>query len=157
MRAYVNELEPVYARLRNQFGHLDAALAEIISGIEVVKASALEPFERDNVSRQRSPAACTTPRSSKAAPGAFRRRVVIRHHGWVDHAAPFIVAYQNNVITLADVIGVMGLMNVLRWPTFSSIFTFSLIQAASPAPIGFSASSRPKPIWTRTPLGPIGR
>ena len=37
--------------------------------------------------------------------------------------------YQNHVITLPDVIGVMGLMNVLRWPTFSSIFTFSLIQA----------------------------
>ena len=46
VRAYVHELEPVTTRFRYQFGHLDAVLAEIISGIEVVKASARELFER---------------------------------------------------------------------------------------------------------------
>ena len=49
VRGYVHELEPVTARLRYQFGQLDAVLAEILSGIEVVKASARELFEREAV------------------------------------------------------------------------------------------------------------
>lgn len=127
VRAYVNELEPVYARLRNEFGHLDAALAEIISGIEVVKASARELFERDKYR-----ASARRLHDTAVAQGRIEARylpvllfaitvgLMLLHSLWL---------YQNHVITLPDVIGVMGLMNVLRWPTFSSIFTFSLIQA----------------------------
>jgi ATP-binding cassette subfamily B protein len=33
------------------------------------------------------------------------------------------------LVSIADIIGVMGLMNVLRFPTFISIFTFSLVQS----------------------------
>jgi len=127
VRAYVNELEPVYARLRNQFGHLDAALAEIISGIEVVKASARELFERDkfrgSARRLHDTAIQQGHIEARYLPVllfAITVGLMLLHSLWL---------YQNNVITLADVIGVMGLMNVLRWPTFSSIFTFSLIQA----------------------------
>ena len=127
VRAYVNELEPVYTQLRNQFGHLDAALTEIISGIEVVKASARELFERDKYR-----ASARRLRDTAVQQGRIEARylpvllfaitvgLMLLHALWL---------YQNHVVTLADVIGVMGLMNVLRWPTFSSIFTFSLIQA----------------------------
>ena len=127
VRAYVAELEPVYARLRNEFGHLDAALTEIISGIEVVKASARELFERDKYRVSARRLHDTTVQQGRIEARylpvllfAITVGLMLLHSLWL---------YQNHVITLPDVIGVMGLMNVLRWPTFSSIFTFSLIQA----------------------------
>ncbi len=127
VRAYVHELEPITARLRGQFGQLDAALAEIISGIEVVKASARELFERDkfrtSARRLRDTAVQQGRIEARYLPVllfAITVGAMLLHALWL---------YQNNVVTLADVIGVMGLMNVLRWPTFSSIFTFSLIQS----------------------------
>ena len=127
VRGYVHELEPITARLRNQFGHLDAALAEIISGIEVVKASARELFERDkfqtSARRLRDTAVQQGRVEARYLPVllfAIAVGAMLLHALWL---------YQNSVVTLADVIGVMGLMNVLRWPTFSSIFTFSLIQS----------------------------
>jgi ATP-binding cassette subfamily B protein len=126
VRAYVHELEPVTARLRHQFGHLDAVLAEIISGIEVVKASARELFERAKyraAARQLHDTAVQQGRiEARYLPVllfAIAVGAMLLHAAWL---------YQSGVIALSDVIAVMGLMNVLRWPTFSSIFTFSLIQ-----------------------------
>src|SRR5690606_31851430 len=46
LRRYMDELGPVAAQLRMQFGNLNAGLAESISGIEVVKAYAQEIQER---------------------------------------------------------------------------------------------------------------
>jgi ATP-binding cassette subfamily B protein len=127
VRGYVHELEPITARLRNQFGHLDAVLAEIISGIEVVKASARELFERDkfrtSARRLRDTAVQQGRIEARYLPVllfAIAVGLMFLHALWL---------YQTGVLALAGVIAVMGLMNVLRWPTFSSIFTFSLIQS----------------------------
>jgi ATP-binding cassette subfamily B protein len=126
VRAYVAELEPVIARQRRQFGHLDAMLEEIISGIEVVKASAREAFER-----------------AKYQAGARQLRDIAARQGQIEarylplllYAAAvgltFLHAlwlFQQGQIGLPNVIAVMGLMAALRWPTFSSIFTFSQVQ-----------------------------
>ena len=134
VRAYVHELEPITARLRHQFGHLDAVLAEIISGIEVVKASARELFERDKyrtAARQLHDTAVQQGRiEARYLPVllfAIAVGAMLLHAAWL---------YQSGVIALSGVIAVMGLMNVLRWPTFSSIFTFSLIQ------MGFASADR---------------
>ncbi len=127
VRAYMRELEPLTARQRAQFGQLDAALEEIISGIEVVKASARELFERAKYR-----AGARQLRDTAVQQGAVEARylplllyasaiaLTLLHALWL---------YQAGRAGLADVIAVMGLMNVLRWPTFSSIFTFSLVQS----------------------------
>jgi ATP-binding cassette subfamily B protein len=127
VRHYVHELEPITARLRFQFGQLDAMLAEIISGIEVVKASARELFERDkfqtSARRLRDTAVQQGRIEARYLPVllfAIAVGVMFLHALWL---------YQTGVLALGGVIAVMGLMNVLRWPTFSSIFTFSLIQS----------------------------
>ena len=39
-----------------------------------------------------------------------------------------MVLYQNGTLAIADIIAVMGLMNVLRFPAFMSIFSFSMVQ-----------------------------
>ncbi|MDY6876745.1 MAG: hypothetical protein SWK90_11165 [Chloroflexota bacterium] len=48
LRRYIRELNPVSAALREQFGTMNAGLAETISGIEVVKANAQEIQEQYN-------------------------------------------------------------------------------------------------------------
>src|SRR5690606_19238122 len=39
-----------------------------------------------------------------------------------------MLLYNRDIVSLADIIALMGLMNVLRFPTFISIFSFSLVQ-----------------------------
>jgi ATP-binding cassette subfamily B protein len=47
--------------------------------------------------------------------------------------------YQNGQIQIADIVAYMGIIGVLRWPTFATIFTISLVaggrgrRAAHPA------------------------
>lgn len=47
LRGYVRQLDPVTTAQREQFGKMNAGLEETISGIEIVKASARELFERE--------------------------------------------------------------------------------------------------------------
>ena len=51
-RVYVRRLNPVAYRQREQFGKMNAVAEETISGIEIVKASAREPFERRKFRRK---------------------------------------------------------------------------------------------------------
>ncbi|MBL8095457.1 MAG: ABC transporter ATP-binding protein [Anaerolineales bacterium] len=127
VRAYMRELEPVVERQRVQFGELNAKLEETISGIETVKASAQEPAERQKVGRL-----ARLIRDSFAAQGTIEARYLPLLLYAVTLGLQFLHALwrvQAGAIGVADVITVMGLMAVLRWPTFASIFTFSIVQA----------------------------
>ncbi len=46
VRRYVRILNPVMRQQREQFGTMNAGLEEVLSGIEIVKASVQESFER---------------------------------------------------------------------------------------------------------------
>ncbi len=134
VRAYTRELEPVTDLQRVQFGDLNAKLEETISGIEVVKASAQERAERAKFQTLASQI-----RGSFLKQGWIEARYLPLLLFAIAVGLQFLHAlYLRNqgVIDLASVIAVMGLMNVLRWPTFASIFTFSLVQA------GLSSSGR---------------
>src|SRR5690606_32043669 len=52
LRRYMRQLQPVTFKQRMQFGKMNATAEETISGIEIVKASAQEPFERRKFSRR---------------------------------------------------------------------------------------------------------
>ena len=134
VREYVGRLYPVVRRKREQFGRMNAGLEESISGIEVVKASAQEAFERkkfrqnarlfrDFFVRQGRIEAGYLPLLfySLAVGGAFL------------HAISLV---QTGEIKLSAVVVVMGLMANLRWPTFASLFSFSLVQE------GFAGAER---------------
>jgi ATP-binding cassette, subfamily B, bacterial len=138
VRSYTRQLNPVTRNQRMQFGMMNAALEETVSGIEVVKASAQEVFER---------------RKFRDNARLFRDYFV--QQGFVEarylplllfgitlgltflHA---LILYQQRAVSIADIIAVMGLMNVLRFPTFISIFTFSLVE------MGVAGSERILPI-----------
>ena len=127
VRAYTRELEPVVERQRVQYGDLNAKLEETISGIEAVKASAQEPAERNRVI-----GLARKLRDTFVAQGTIEARYLPLLLFAVTIGLQFLHALlrvQAGALDVAGVITVMGLMGVLRWPTFASIFTFSIVQA----------------------------
>jgi ATP-binding cassette, subfamily B, bacterial len=133
-RRYLRRLNPVITAQREQYGKLTATLEETISGIEVVKASAREGFERhkfrqsarlfrDFFVRQGYIEARYLPLLIYAVAVGF----AFLHAMWL---------YRAGTITIGEVIIVVGLMNVLRFPTFISLFAFSVMQA------GFASAGR---------------
>jgi ATP-binding cassette subfamily B protein len=134
VRNYTRQLEPVSALQREQFGAMNAGLEETISGIEVVKASAREVFERGKFQ-----AAARNIRDTFVKEGRLQAFYLPLLLFAVAVGLTFLHAmwlYQQGRATLADIIGVMGLMNVLRFPTFISIWSFSLVQS------GLASSAR---------------
>lgn len=123
---YTRRLNPVMTRQREQFGKLNTGLEEVLSGIEVLKASVQESFER----------------------GRFRKNARLFRDYFVQQGQiearylPFLLygialgltflhgllLYRAGTVSLAQIIALMGLMNVLRFPVFISIFSFSLVQ-----------------------------
>jgi ATP-binding cassette subfamily B protein len=126
VRQYTQKLNPVMTSQRDQFGKLNAGLEEVLSGIEVLKASVQESHER----------------------GRFRHNARLFRDYFVQQGQiearylPFllygialgltflhsIILYRQDSIGIPEIIAVMGLMNVLRFPVFISIFSFSLVQ-----------------------------
>lgn len=126
-RMYMRRLDPVISQQREQYGKVNAVLEETISGIEVVKASAREPFEREKFRRN-----ARLFRDFFVQQGYIEARYLpLLIYGFA-LGATFLHAiwlYRANEINIGQVIAVMGLMNVLRFPTFISIYAFSVLQA----------------------------
>ena len=123
---YNRRLKPVSIAQREQFGTMNAGLAEAITGIEVVKANAQERYEwnkftqnarvfRDYFVRQGEIEAMYLPTLAftLAWAGAFLHSMLLWRAG---------------AISLGQVVTFMGLMGTLRFPTFISIFSFNLVQ-----------------------------
>ncbi|MBL8132322.1 MAG: ABC transporter ATP-binding protein, partial [Anaerolineae bacterium] len=126
VRAYSRRLNPVVGNQRMAFGMMNAGLEETISGIEVVKASAQEMFERrkfrDNAKRFRDYFAQQGRIEAGYLPTlfyAFAMGLGFLH---------CMVLFGQGTLTLPDVIAVTGLLATLRFPIFISIFSFSLVQ-----------------------------
>jgi ATP-binding cassette subfamily B protein len=127
VRRYMRRLNPVARQQRDQFGTLNASLEEVIAGIEVVKASAQEPFERRKYSRH-----ARLFRDYFVRQGYIESRYLpLLVYGFalallLLHA---LVLYRAGRVGIAEVIGAVGLMNILRFPTFISVFSFSVLQS----------------------------
>ncbi len=126
LRDYTTKLNPVTGEQRMQFGRLNSTLEETISGIEIVKASAQEGFERlkfrSNARRYRDLFVQQGEIEARYLPlllFGIAFGLTFMHALWL---------YQRGQISIPSIIAIMGLMGVLRFPTFISIFTFSLVQ-----------------------------
>ena len=126
LRGYSRQLDPVTTAQRAAFGALNSRLEETISGIEVVKASARELFERSVFgSRARRY------RDLYVRQGEIEARYLPLLLFGIAFGLTFghaLLRYRAGAITIPDVIAIMGLMGILRFPTFISIFTFALVQ-----------------------------
>jgi ATP-binding cassette, subfamily B, bacterial len=125
--AYVRRIDPVINRQREQFGKMNAALEEVISGIEVVKASAQEVNEE-----------------KRFRTNARLYRDFFVRQGYIEGGylplllfavclgAGFFHAlamYQSGRLSIPEIVSFMGVLGVFRWPTFASIFTISLVRS----------------------------
>jgi ATP-binding cassette subfamily B protein len=126
LRRYTIQLEPVAQRQRSQFGVMNAGLEESISGIEVVKASAQEAFEQRKF---RSNARLF--RDLFVRQGYIEARYLPLLLLGITFGAAFLHAamlYAQGILTIPQIVAFMGLLNLFRFPTFISIFSFSLVQ-----------------------------
>ncbi len=126
LRVYTAQLNPIARRQREQYGKMNAGLEETISGIEVVKASAQEPFERKKFSFN-----ARLFRDFFVRQGQIEALYLPVLLFGITTGFAFLHAlllYTEKEITLAQVIAFMGLINLLRFPAFISSFSFSLVQ-----------------------------
>jgi ATP-binding cassette subfamily B protein len=126
LRHYMRQLDPVSDAVRARFGDMNATLNEAVSGIEVVKAAGQERQELGKFIRD-----ARRYRDMFVAQGDVQARYIPTLLIGVAIAGAFVHGvYLLNLgqLTLGDLVGYMGLMWVLRWPAFSSYFTFYLVQ-----------------------------
>ena len=127
LRGYIRQLEPVAEAIRREFGVLNAGLAEVISGIEVVKANAQEEQER-----------------ARFATNAERIRDLAIRQGYIEaryiplmvYGVAFGVALLHALLVylrhdgfgVGQIVAYIGLVSSLSHPTFMSLWTFATVQ-----------------------------
>ncbi len=134
LRSYSKALNPVSGALRQQFGVMNARLAEAISGIEVVKGYAQEPQEQRLFT-----ANARSYRDFFVQEGRIKARYLPLLLIGVAFGLAFghaLLLYINGELTVGQIVAFMGLFGVLRFPTFISLFSFSLVQ------IGIAGATR---------------
>jgi ATP-binding cassette subfamily B protein len=123
---YNRRLKPVSLAQREQFGTMNAGLAEAVAGIEVVKANAQEHAEWDKFTYDAGRF-----RDYFVQQGKIEAKYLPMLAFSVAWALGFLHAlwlWKTDVVTLGQVVSFMGLMGALRFPTFISIFSFNLVQ-----------------------------
>lgn len=126
VRRYVRRLSPVIGKQREAFGKMNAGLEESISGIEVVKASSQEMFEKRKFRRNAREFRDYFVQQGQIE--AFYLPLLL--YGFMAGATFFhaLMMYQAERASVPDIIAVMGLIGILRFPVFLSLFSFSLVQ-----------------------------
>jgi ATP-binding cassette subfamily B protein len=123
---YNRRLKPVSLAQREQFGEMNAGLAEAIAGIEVVKANAQErrawiKFVRD----------ARRFRDHFVQQGQIQARywpMLVFTFCWAGGFLHALLLWRQGGVTLGQVVAYVGLVGTLRFPTFISIFSFNLVQ-----------------------------
>ncbi len=126
LRRYTRQLNPVNARMRAQFGAMNAGLEEAITGIELVKSTAQEDQERLKFA---------------ANAGAYRDSFVRNGRIQARYLPPLVIGVAlvvallhglylvtHRQLSVGGLVTYLGLMSLLRYPSFISIFTFNLVQ-----------------------------
>ncbi|MEN8097694.1 MAG: ABC transporter ATP-binding protein [Chloroflexota bacterium] len=123
---YNRRLSPVSIAQREQFGVMNANLAEAIAGIEIIKANARERNLWQRFSRDAGKFRDLAVRQGEIQ--AMYIPMLVFSAAW---AAAFLhgaTLWQRDVLSLGELVSYIGLMGALRFPTFISIFSFDLVQ-----------------------------
>lgn len=125
LRQYLNTLRPITDDVRAAFGHLNTRLAEVLDGIETVKAAAQETHEveqfGENAQRYRQVAVRQGDVEARFLP------LLLLSIGLAMGLLHAVVLYQEGVLQVGDVVGYFGLLLMLDFPTFTSLFAYSRI------------------------------
>ena len=126
LKRYMEQLTPVSGAMRHSFGVMNAGLTEAITGIEVVKTAAQEWQEIKKFAM---------------SAGVYRDHFVKNGEVQARYLPPLLlgvalaigffhslILFSQGNLPIGDFIAYMGLMFLLRFPSYISIFTFSLVQ-----------------------------
>jgi ATP-binding cassette subfamily B protein len=125
LRQYLAELRPITDRARRAFGTLNAHLTESLDGIEVVKGTAQEPEELERFS-----ANAGHHRDAFVHQGNVEARfmplllLVLAQAAGLAHA---LLLFRQGAIDVGAVVAFMGLLSLLGFPTFVSLFAYSQV------------------------------
>ncbi len=126
IRRYIRQLSPVVGAERASYGVMNARLEEAISGIEVVKASAQEPYER---TRFRTNAKVYRDWFAKQGRIEGRYLPTLVYAFFVGGMFLHTIALSSRApIGIPQIIAVMGLVSAMRFPVEVSIWAFSMFQ-----------------------------
>ncbi len=126
LRRYTRQLNPVAGAQRRRFGEMNAGLTETITGIEVVKSAAQEEQERRKFTGN-----ARLVRDLFVKQGEIEARylpLMLLGFALTGAFAHGLWLVSRGTLSIGELVAYMGLMGVLRFPAFISIFTFSLVQ-----------------------------
>ncbi|MFW9826455.1 MAG: ABC transporter ATP-binding protein [Candidatus Thorarchaeota archaeon] len=128
LKSYIGKIGPVTGKLRSFYGMMNSTLNEALTGIEVVKATAQESRESQKYSKfaidYRDAYVEQGDIEAKYLPILLLALVIT---GGLIHA---IVLNFYGLMDIGDIIAYIGLLSLLRFPTFISIFVFAIIRLA---------------------------
>ncbi len=126
LRHYSRQLQPVSDKLRDQFGKMNAVLTETVTGIEVVKATAQETQEQQKFQQR-----ARLYRDFFVKNGEIQARYLPPLFLGIALAGAFLhglFLVTHNQLSIGSLVAYMGLMGIIRFPTFISIWSFNLVQ-----------------------------
>lgn len=131
---YLNELNPITDAVRKAFGELNTRLAEAVDGIETVKGLAQEEAEvnlfAENARRFRDKSVRQGDVEARFLPLLL---MGLAQTGGLFHA---IILFQQGALKVGDVVAYFGLLLLLGFPTFVSLFAYSQVS------LGISSAKR---------------
>jgi len=128
IRRYNRKLSPVTGDLRMNFGMINATLNEALSGIEVVKGSTQESYELDKyltfAKKYRDAYVNQGKIQAKYMPILFLGLTI------TIGLAHSLILFNLGLINIGQIISYIGLLDLLYFSTFISIFVFAIIKLA---------------------------
>lgn len=125
LRSYLRTLGPITDSVRASFGKLNTRLAEALEGIETVKGASQEEAEIErfiaNARRYRDAAVRQGDIEATFLPLLL---LSISLAGGLLHA---LLLYTQGILNLGDVVGYFGILLMLDFPTFVSMWAYSQI------------------------------
>jgi ATP-binding cassette subfamily B protein len=124
---YLGELQPITDKVRASFGQLNTRLAEVIDGIETVKGMA---EEKDEVGRFRNNA--NRYRDAFVRQGDVEARFLPLLLLGIAQAAGLVhslILFNQGLIDVGDIVAYFGLLQLLGFPTFVSLFAYSQVSS----------------------------
>jgi ATP-binding cassette subfamily B protein len=127
LRRYLRTLEPITDDVRESFGEMNTHLSEALDGIETMKGAAQESAEVGRFSKN-----AYRLRNATVRQGDVEARFVplllffIALAVGITHA---ILLFRQGMINTGDVVAYFGLMLMLEFPTWTSIWAYSLISS----------------------------
>ena len=125
LRTYLHKLRPITDNIRSAFGQMNTRLSESLDGIETVKGSSQEEAEilrfEVNASRHRLAAVRQGDTEAVFLPMLL---LSIAFGAGLFHS---LLLLQQGILNTGQVVGYFGLLLMLDFPTFTSIWAYSQI------------------------------